>query len=107
VVGGPVMMAIFLSYLGIASVIPFIAGLLGFSRRISYVMTAALTCGLIYLDAVTFSDALKYQDVYRLMLIKFVTTALFIVELLIAFLLAHWLGARLRAGLIWAKSRLR
>jgi hypothetical protein len=105
-VGGPVAMVLALCYLGIASVIPFIGGLLGFSRRISYVMTAALTCGLIYLDAVTFSDALKYQDPYRLVLIHVEAAAVFAVELLFTFVLAHWLGARLRTGLIWAKNRL-
>jgi hypothetical protein len=101
-----VMMALFLSYLGIAALIPFITGLLGFSRRTSYLIAAALTCGLIYLDVVTFSDALKYQDVYRLVLIRVGTTALFAVVLLITFIVAHWLGARFRAGFIWAKNRL-
>jgi hypothetical protein len=57
-------MVIFLRYLGIAALIPFIAGLLGFSRRASYLVTAALACDFIYLGVVTFSDELKYQNVY-------------------------------------------
>jgi hypothetical protein len=49
--------------LGIVALIPFVAGMLGFSRLTAYLMTAALMCGFIYLAAVTFSDALKFQSV--------------------------------------------
>jgi hypothetical protein len=104
--GAPMMMALFVFYLGMAAIIPLVSGLLGFSRRVPYLMTATLTCGLIYLEAVTFSDALKFQDVYRLVLIKAGVTVLGMVELLITFILAHWLGARFRAGIIWVKDRL-
>jgi hypothetical protein len=106
VVGGPVGMAIFHFYLVIASIIPFIAGLLGFSRRTPYLQTIALSCGLIYLDVVTFSDGLKYQAMYRLVLVDVGTTALFTIQLLFVFILAHFLGLGFRAGLIWVRNRL-
>jgi uncharacterized membrane protein len=101
------IMATFLLCLGIVSLIPFISGLLGSSRRIPYLMAVAITFGLIYLAAVTFSNSLKYQDAYQLLLIDIGTIALGAVELLLAFLLAHWLGARFRAGLVWTINRLR
>jgi hypothetical protein len=104
--GAPMMMALFLFYVGIAALIPFVSGLLGFSRLTAYLMTAALICGYIYLAAVTFSDELKFQTVYRLLFMRVEIAALLIVELLIAFILAHWLGARCRAALIWVKGRL-
>jgi hypothetical protein len=66
-VGSPVSMAIGLVYVGMAATIPFIAGLFGFSRRIAYLTTVILTCGLIYLNIMTFSDELKYQTIYRLL----------------------------------------
>jgi hypothetical protein len=70
------MVGLLLFYLGIVALIPFVSGLLGFSRLTAYLMTAVLVCGSIYLDAVTFSDALKFQPVYRLPLIRVGTTAL-------------------------------
>lgn len=105
-VGGPALMAIFLHYLGIAAMIPFVAGLFALSRRIPYLMAAALTCGLIYLQAVTFSDAFKYQSAGDAVLTRVGVTVLFGVELLFAFLIAHWLGTRLRVGLAWIKDHL-
>jgi hypothetical protein len=107
VVGGPMLMTVFLLYFAITSLVPFTSALLGFSRRLCYLMAAILTCGLIYLDAVTFSGSLKYHSVYQLLLTDVWTTALFAAELVIAFVIAHWLGTRFRAGLIWAVNRLR
>jgi hypothetical protein len=69
-------------------------------------MTAILTGGLIYLEAVTFSDGLKYQDLYRLMLVRVGVTALCAMEMLIVFVLTHWLGAQCRAGILWVRNRL-
>jgi uncharacterized membrane protein len=91
--------------LGIVALIPFVAGMLGFSRLTAY-LTAVLMCGFIYLAAVTFSDALKFQSVYRLLLIGVGTTAVLTVELLFTFVLAHWFGTRCRELLIWMKARL-
>jgi hypothetical protein len=104
--GAYVMMAIGVTYIGIAAIIPFIAGLLGYSRRVSYVMAVALPCGLLFLELLTFSDALKYQSIYRLAMTDLGVTALCAVELLFVFVLAHWLGARFRGGFIWVKTRL-
>jgi hypothetical protein len=104
--GAPMMVGLLLFYLGIVALIPFVSGLLGFSRLTAYLMTAVLVCGSIYLDAVTFSDALKFQPVYRLLLIRVGTTALLTVELLFTFVLARWLGAQCRALLIRMKARL-
>ncbi|WP_157449876.1 hypothetical protein [Bradyrhizobium sp. ARR65] len=103
--GAPMMMATFLFYLGVAATIPFISGLLGFSRRAPFLMTAVLTGGFICLGAVAFSDDLKYQDVYSLLLLRIEATALFGIELLIAFVLAHWLGAQSRAGILRVRNR--
>ena len=102
--GAPMLMALFLFYLGIAAMIPFASGLLGFSRLTAYSMTAALMCGYIYLAAVTFSDELKFQTVYRLLLMRVEMAAVLTVQLLLTFILAHWLGARCRAALIWVKA---
>jgi hypothetical protein len=69
-------------------------------------MTAALACGLVVLDAITFSDELRFQTVYRLLSVEVGISVLLIVELLFTFVLAHWLGTRCRAGLIWIKKRM-
>jgi hypothetical protein len=99
-VGGPVAIALFLFYIGIAATIPFLAGLLGFSRRIPYVLTAILTCGMAVSLAVNFSNGLKYQSIYSLLLIDLTGVVLLALELLLAFVLAHWLDATARAGFL-------
>jgi hypothetical protein len=104
--GAPMMVGSSFFILGIVALIPFFAGMLGFSRLTAYLMTAVLMCGFIYLAAVTFSDALKFQSVYRLLLIGVGTTAVLTVELLFTFVLAHWFGTRCRELLIWMKARL-
>lgn len=104
--GAPMMIALFLFYIGIAAVIPFVSGLLGFSRLTTYLMTGTLMCGYIYLAGVTFYDELRFQTVYRLLLVRVEGAALLAVELLFAFILAHWLGARCRAAFLWVKERL-
>jgi hypothetical protein len=104
--GAPMMMTLFLLYVGIAALIPFVSGLLGFSRLTAYLMTAALMCGYICLAAATFSDELKFQSVYQLVRMRIEIAAILILELLFVFILAHWLGARFRAVLNWVKGRL-
>lgn len=106
-VGGPMLVAVALFWLGLACLVPFVGGLLGFSRRIAYYLTAALVCGLILLDAWTFSDSLQHQNIYRLLFIDVAMTGLGAVELLLPLVLAHWLGALLRAGLVRVKHLLR
>jgi hypothetical protein len=54
----------------------------------------------------TFSDELKYRTTYRLLWIRSLITLVIMVELLLTFVLAHWLGNRLRAALRWAVNRL-
>lgn len=102
----PALIQHFLFYLGVLALIPFVSGIAGFSRLIAYIMTAALVCGFTYLNAVTFLDSLKYQPVCRLLLIRSGITALLTVELLVTFVLAHWLGARCRALLRWLSTGL-
>jgi hypothetical protein len=104
--GGPVLLALFLFYIGIAATIPFLTGLLGFSRRITYFLTIALASCIAYFEITAFPHDLKYQNIYRLLLVDIAGLGLCALELLIAFVLAHWLGARLRAGAIWASNRL-
>ena len=105
--GAPTLMALFLFFLGIAAILPFVSGVLGFSRRVPYLMTAVLTGGLICLGAVTFSNDLKYQDVYSLVWVRILDAAVFAIELLIVFVLAHWLGSKCRRGILWVRKRLR
>jgi hypothetical protein len=105
VVGGTAAMVLFLTYLGLFAVVPFTAGLLGFSWRAALVTAIVLICGFIYLEIITFSHALKYQDAKQLMLKDIGITALLFVELLLAFIVARWLGARIRAGLIRIKDQ--
>lgn len=106
--GAPIVLALGLFVFGIASIIPFGAGLLGFSRRVPVLLTAILTCGLIYLGVTTSSNAFKYQDdPYWFLLVKAGVTALWAIELLLVFLLAHWLGGRCRSGFLWVKNHKR
>lgn len=105
-VGSPVVLALFLFYVGVAATLPLIAGLLGFSQRIIYLYVAALTCAMAGLETVTFSDGLKYQSIFRLLLVDLLGLGLLALELLFAFVLAYWFGDRLRAGFLWIKNRL-
>jgi hypothetical protein len=102
-VGGPLALALFLFYIGIAATIPFLAGLLGFSRRIAYLLTAILTCGMAVSLAVNFSNGLKYQGIYSLLPIDLTGLALLALQFLLAFILAHWLGPTARAGFLRIK----
>ena len=104
-VGGPMLMALFVRYLALASLVPFAGGLLGVSRRIVYCFTALLVGGLILLQAWTFPDELKYQSAYRLLLVHFESAAIFSFELFVVFGVSHWLGAGLRAGIGCVKDR--
>jgi hypothetical protein len=99
------IMAMALAAIAAISTIPFSAGLLGFSRRISYVLTAMLISVLIYLEAVTFSGKLKYQDAYQIALTDFWSLTLCTVALLIPFVYAHWLGTQMRAAVFWIRNR--
>ena len=98
-----------MAYAAIAAIstISFTAGLLGFSRRISYVLTAMLISVLIYLEAVTFSEKLKYQDAYQIVLNDFWSLTLCTVVLLFPFVYAHWLGGQVRTAVIWVRNRIR
>ncbi len=56
----PAMMAIFCILIGIASIIPLVFGLIGFSQRTAYIITAIIICLQIYLQVTTFYESLKY-----------------------------------------------
>ena len=103
--GAPIVIALGLIGLGIASIIPFGAGLLGFSERVAIIYTAVLTGGLVILEISTFSNALRYQSLLLLILVKIGTTALLGIELLVTFLLARWLGAKCRSGFLWVRNQ--
>jgi hypothetical protein len=81
--GAPMMMGLFLFYIGIVALIPFVSGILRFhgSQRIDH-GRFDVRLGSIYLDSVSFSDALKFQTVYRPLFLRVGTTALLTVELL-------------------------
>jgi hypothetical protein len=102
VVGAPFLLALFYYYLGIASTIPFFAGLLGFSRRIVYFFVLVLMCGTAGLEAITFFDRHKHQhiDIGLYLVMHLVALCYLALVLLFAFVLAHWLGAILRAGFL-------
>lgn len=88
--------ALSLVLLGVASLIPFIAGMLGFSRRVSYVWATTLMCAFIFLEAKDFSPRFNLQEVFGLLLSEAGNIVVGAAVLLFAFTLAHWLGERLR-----------
>jgi hypothetical protein len=105
--GAPVALALFFIYLGALSLIPFAAGLFGFSRRIAFVFAATLLLCFVLLEASTFFGQLGYQSPLRLLFVDAFGALVIGVELLLAFVFSHWLGARLRALGVWMVRRIR
>lgn len=103
-VGAGAVVAIGLMFLGIVGLVPFFAGLLGCSRRILYAWTAILVCGFAVLEAANFADETRYQSVLRLVMVDTMGVAMMVVEFLLAFLFAHWLGSRFRMAFIWLRN---
>lgn len=101
---GGVVVASLVLFFGIAALPPFLCGILGFSMRIPYFLVGLLTCCLIYFEVATFTNAMKYEGVLQRFLTVAETTALFVTELLVVSFVAHWIGGRCRAGVIWMKK---
>jgi hypothetical protein len=106
-VGGPALMVFGLIYLTGASLMPFVAGLLGFTRRAVYIYTGILISLFVILAGWVFKGELKYQSAAQLVFRDIWMTGLLAAELLLAFVVFHWLGARLRAVFAWMIRRLR
>ena len=107
--GAPVMIILYLAYLGIAAIIPFIFGLFNFSKRTLYWYAAVLTLGLFCLGAIAFCERLKYQSVpsgISLSVIWIAATAGTALLWLAVFLIAYWLGSTVRSGIIWIHSQI-
>jgi hypothetical protein len=106
-VGAGVVLVFGIILVGILGLVPFVSGLLDFSRRVVYASATIVACGLVFFDAYTSIERYRhYGTVYPNPFDAFFI-AFGAAELLLVFLIAHWLGSRFRAAFIWLKDRLR
>jgi hypothetical protein len=99
--GAPMLVAAGLIFLGAASLIPFAAGLFGFSTRVAFICAGCLVFCHALLEAWTFSDGLRYQSALQLLLVDLNSLGSLGLILLLAFIFSHWLGTRIRAVAVW------
>jgi hypothetical protein len=99
--GAPMLVAAGLIFLCAASLIPFAAGLFGFSRRVGFICAGGLVFCQAMLEAWTFSNQLTYQGPGQLLSVDLIGVASLGLIWLSAFVFSHWLGTRIRGLAAW------